>query len=106
MLVVAPVSLGGLGFGSLSRLSGVSTVGAGLGGWTALFVRFRRGTSRLCVAGILAGESRALGKRGGDLRSLGAEPRRGKRGRLRAGTIGAAIATIAIVEAVHELGAA
>ena len=39
-------------------------------------------------------------------RPFGAEPRRGERRRLGAGAIGAAIAAVAVIEAVDELGAA
>jgi len=90
-------SLGRSGFLALDRLNG----------WSALFIVLRRRS--LCglrFVGTLARKVRALGEGGGDRRSLGAEPRRGKRGRFRAGTIGAAVATVAVVEATHELGAA
>src|SRR6185437_13094984 len=131
-LVVSPIGLGGLSFCALGGLSccGAICIGrrppeavidracrsvcsrcrallARLKRWTAaLFVASRRSLGRLRVVGTLVREGRASRKRGGDRRSLGAEPRRGKSGRFRASTIGAAITAIAVIEAAHELRAA
>src|SRR6185295_14476044 len=131
-LVVSPISLGGLSFCALGRLScrGAIYIGrrpavavidracrsicsrcrALLARFkrraTALLVASRRSLGRLRVVGTLAREGRASRKRSGDRRSLSAEPRRGKSGRSRAATIGAAITAIAVIKAAHELRAA